>query len=215
MRCNPLRWLWGLLPLALLSWLTGFTQHRPIEADLKRAVEVQLRQQGLGWANIAFEAREGVLTGKAADEAEQKRAYDIAASTWGVRTVENKTELIEKADSYTWWARRDGDRVVLNGLAPNAATKDSVIETARTIFAGRPVIDQMRLARGAPNTDTWLTGLTFGMRQLAQLRSGEARLDGLGLSVSGEAPTEPVYRSVKSACPAGSGSSKTKSPRPS
>ena len=34
MKCNPLRWLWGLIPLALLSWIALLGEHERIERDL-------------------------------------------------------------------------------------------------------------------------------------------------------------------------------------
>jgi outer membrane protein OmpA-like peptidoglycan-associated protein len=199
MRCNPLRWLWGLLPLSLLLGATVFLQRPPIEAELGRAVEARLKQRGLDWAKVALDGRDATLTGRANDEAEQQDALALAASTWGVRTVANKTELIDKADAYAWSARRDGNRLVIAGLAPNETTRSSILSNARGLFPGVEVVDQMRLARGVPTLDTWLTGVNFGLRQLATLRGGEAKLDGLGLSLAGEAPTEAAYRGAKSA----------------
>jgi outer membrane protein OmpA-like peptidoglycan-associated protein/osmotically-inducible protein OsmY len=199
MRCNPLRWLWGLLPLALLAWFTGFSQHMPIEADLKGRVEASLSSQGLGWAKAAFEGRDGVLTGEATDEADQTKALQIARDTWGVRVMENRTRLIDKADTYTWAARRDGRRVVLQGMVPNNTVRASILAAARQQFPDADVADEMRLARGVPALETWTPGTTFALRQLGQLRAGEAKLDGLGLTIAGEAASEASYRSVRTA----------------
>jgi outer membrane protein OmpA-like peptidoglycan-associated protein len=199
MRCNPLRWLWGLLPLALLAWYTGFSQHTPIEADLKGRVEAALKAERLGWASASFEGRDGVLTGRATEEAEQSRAIQIARDTWGVRVVENRTELIEKSDTYVWNARREGRRLQIAGMVPNETTRAAILGTARSTVPDVEVVDQMRPVRGVPSPDTWLTGINFGLRQLAQLRTGEARLEGLGLTLSGEATSETAYRSVRTA----------------
>ena len=56
MKCNPLRWLWGLLPVALLSWGAVQMMHADIEADLKARVEEQLKGSGFKWARTGFPA---------------------------------------------------------------------------------------------------------------------------------------------------------------
>ncbi len=199
MKCNPLRWLWGLLPIAALTFLAGQFEHTRIEADLAERVEDRFKTAGLAWAKAAFSGRDGVVTGRASDEADPLKATEVAGSVWGVRISENRTELIEKADSYAWWAQRSGRRVVLRGLVPNDATRQSILGLTRAQFADGDVVDEMRLARGVPSPDTWLSGVSFGLKQLAGLKNGEARLDGLGLSVSGEAASQTSYRGVKAA----------------
>ncbi len=203
MRCNPLRWLWGLLPIAALGYAVAHYERVRIETDLQQRTEIELRNKGLRWPSIKFNGRDGVLTGRAIDEAEPQTAEREAAGVWGVRVVESRAELIEKADAYTWWADHDGRRVVVRGLAPNENTRASILGVARQTFAGVTVVDEMRLARGVPSQDTWLTGVDFGLKQLRALKTGEVRLDGLGLSVSGEAATQQTYASIKTALASG------------
>jgi OmpA-OmpF porin, OOP family len=199
MRCNPLRWVWGLLPIALLTFFVGQFEHAAIEDDLTKRVDAQLVGTGLRWAKTGFSARDGVLIGKATDESDPLKALELAQNTWGVRTVENRAELIEKADAYTWWATRTGNRLNLRGLVPNENTRQSILGLAQTQFPGLTVADEMRLARGVPSPDTWLSGVSFGLKHLGGLKVGEARLDGLGLSLSGEAATQATYRVIKTA----------------
>ena len=35
MRCHPTRWLWGLIPIAMLSWLAVHVDFDRIERDLE------------------------------------------------------------------------------------------------------------------------------------------------------------------------------------
>ena len=37
MRCNPWRWLWGLVPVALMGWAAVQIEHARIERDLTDA----------------------------------------------------------------------------------------------------------------------------------------------------------------------------------
>jgi OmpA-OmpF porin, OOP family len=199
MKCNPLRWLWGLLPIAALTFLAGQFEHGRIESDLTERVGDRFKATGLTWAQSAFSGRDGIVTGRATDESDPQKALDVASSVWGVRVTENRAELIEKAASYAWWAQRSDRRVLLRGLVPNDNTRQSIVGLARAQFPDSDVVDEMRLARGVPSPDTWLAGVSFGLKQLNGLKTGEARLDGLGLSVSGEAASQTGYRGVKTA----------------
>ena len=55
------------------------------------------------------------------------------------------------------------------------------------------------MARGVPPTDTWLAGVSFALKQLASLKRGDVRLEGLALTISGEAETTEAYRTVTAA----------------
>ncbi len=51
--------------------------------------------------------------------------------------------------------------------------------------------------------DSWLSGVTFALTQLAGLKSGEARLESLNVSVTGDANTPASYRAIKTALQSG------------
>lgn len=199
MKCNPLRWVWGLVPICALAWLVAQLEHVRIEEDLGRRVDAELAGTGFKWVRTGFSGRDGLITGRATDESNPQKAADIAQGVWGVRLVENRAELIERADAYSWWATLTQGRVTLHGLVPNEAAREQIATLARSTFQGVSVADQMRLARGVPTLETWLGGVGFAMKQLQGLKGGEARLDGLGLTVAGEAATQPGYTAIKTA----------------
>jgi outer membrane protein OmpA-like peptidoglycan-associated protein len=199
MKCNPLRWVWGLLPVLGLTWLAAQLEHASIEGDLTRRVEDQLKGTGLRWAKTGFAGRDGVLFGDATDEDEPLKAIGMIRDTWGVRVVENQTKLIEKANNFSWSAARSARRIELRGMVPNENSRQSIVELAKSTFPGMDVNDVMQIRRGVPSQDTWLSGVSFGLKQLKSLKAGEARMDGLGLAVSGEAESQDSYRSVKTA----------------
>ncbi|MFM2422898.1 MAG: hypothetical protein RL291_1428 [Pseudomonadota bacterium] len=199
MRCNPLRWLWGLIPVVMLSWLAVQGEHQRIERDLAERVQASLAAQGQRWAGASFSGRDGIVSGRANDEADLPRAESLARNVYGVRVIENRSSLIEKADRYVWGATKRDRTVTLTGFAPNENTKASIVRTAGERFPGYTIVDQMRLARGLSQQDTWLTGLNFGMSQLARLERGEAKMDNLALTVEGDAADFGNYRTVRQA----------------
>jgi OOP family OmpA-OmpF porin len=200
MKCNPFRWLWGLIPIAMLSWIAVVFEHPHIETDLQNRLRDALSRQGAGWATPTFSGRDGVIVGEAPEESEQKRAIAIARGVWGVRRIDNQTALIEEQQNYSWSAALRDSRVRLSGFVPNENTRKAIVGAAKATFPGRDVDDRMKLARGAPATDVWLGGVSFGLKQLARLKSGSrVDLDGTGLVVEGETEDLSTYHGIKAA----------------
>jgi outer membrane protein OmpA-like peptidoglycan-associated protein len=199
MKCNWRRWLWGIIPLVILSWVAVYAERWRIERDLAERTNIALMQSGMGWAATTFEGRDAVLAGRAAEDDEPAAAAEVLRGVWGVRVVENRAELLERIDNYIWSAGRRGHRIRLLGYAPNVATRQAILGVAKANFPGFEVIDRTRLARGVPAADTWLAGVSFALKQLASLKRGDVRLEGLGLMVVGEAEDVSGYRAVKAA----------------
>jgi OmpA-OmpF porin, OOP family len=203
MKCNWWRWLWGIIPLLVLGWVAVEAEHRRLERDLGERARAALVQNGLGWAAAAFQGRDGRLEGRALDASDPEKAAEILRRIWGVRVVENRADLIEKAERYVWSASRRANRIRLSGYAPNPGARQAILGVAKASFPGFEVVDRMTLARGVPAADAWLGGVSFSLKQLASLKRGDARLEGLVLTVSGEAEDAAGYRAVKSALAGG------------
>jgi outer membrane protein OmpA-like peptidoglycan-associated protein len=203
MTCNCRRWFWGVIPLVILCWLAVQFEHARIEQDLAERAGSALTKSGYTWAVAAIEGRDVVLTGRAPDEDEPGKASELLRGTWGVRLVDNRVDLLERAENYIWAASRRGQRIRLTGYAPSLATRQVIIGVARANFPGFEIVDRTRLARGAPPQDSWLAGVSFALRQLTSLRRGDVRLDGLNMTVTGEAEDLNEYRTVKAALAGG------------
>ena len=93
MRCNPSRWLWGLIPIAMLSWGTYYRERPHVEADLTVRATEALNAAGQSWAKVTVTGRDAVITGRAQKDGEPKAALDIVRGVWGIRTVQLKTDL--------------------------------------------------------------------------------------------------------------------------
>lgn len=199
MKCNPWRWLWGLIPIVMLSWIAVVGERKHIETDLQSRSEKLLQRSGHGWASIRFEGRDAILTGKALDEAEPVNALSVALDAFGVRVVDNQAGLIEKVERFEWSAIRRNDRIRLDGVVPSDKARRDVLGMVKASFPTLEVDDRTRLARGAPPLDVWLGGVGFGIKQLALLSQGRVDVEQTSLSVSGDAIDGRSFRRVKGA----------------
>jgi OmpA-OmpF porin, OOP family len=199
MRCNPWRWLWGLLLIAPLTWVTFHLEQFNIENDLRVRTADALERAGLGWAVTSFDGRDATLTGKAAEETEPKKALDTVRRVWGVRVADNRTDLIEKLATYVWTATREEGKVLrLGGSVPGEQTRRAVLNAAKAAFPGHRIEDGMNLARGAPSRVVFLSGVGFGLKQLASLKQGSVQLSNTDFSIAGQAPDTPSFKTVRS-----------------
>lgn len=199
MKCNPLRWLWGLLPLAALVWLAFVWERGLIEDDLKTRTQDALAAAGLTWAGTAFDGRDGLLKGLAFKDEHPDQAADVARKVWGVRVVEEQVDLIDLVDDYTWAAESNAQSILLTGHVPSEEARGKLRKLIDTRFPGKAVDDRTKLARGAPALPAWMTAIGFGLDRLAQLKSGSLELNGLALSISGQANDFAAYKSASAA----------------
>ncbi|MEL6289163.1 MAG: OmpA family protein [Pseudomonadota bacterium] len=193
MRCRPWLWLWGLLPLALVVFLGIIGERERIERDLTVRTEQTLDAEGLGWARLSFEGRDGVISGAAPSNADRVLAGDIAARVHGVRIVRNDAAIEVAASPYSWQGqkRRDGT-VVISGFVPDGATRDLVANEADTRFGNRARIE-LKTARGEPSGVRWSDATRFALRQLPSLREGRVMLSDATLEIGGTAATPEAY----------------------
>ena len=203
MRCNWQRWLWGLIPLVMVSWIAVQVERDRIQQDLTERAKGALTDRGLPWASIETNGRDVVLAGRAVQDSEPPRAEETVRNVWGVRVVDNRAILPPKVEPFVWSARRRGNRIRLMGYVSDRATRQAVIGLTKAAMPGLEVVDRMNTARGIPSPDTWLAGLSFALKQLSLLRQGDARFDDLALSISGEAEDAAAYKVVSGALKSG------------
>lgn len=203
MRCNWRRWLWGLIPLVLLSWAAVQVERGRIEQDLAERAGKALAAIGAGWAAISFNGRDAELRGRAIQDSQPQTAEEAVRKVWGIREVDNKASLPPKVEPFLWSARRRGNRIRLVGYVPNRATRQAIIGMVNASLPGFEVVDRMTVARGVPTVDTWLAGLSFGLKQLASLKQGTVRFEDLALTISGEAEDSAGYKAVSTALKSG------------
>ena len=203
MRCNWQRWLWGLIPLIMVSWVAIQLERESIKQDLTERAKAALMASGSPWAGVDINGRDAVLTGRAIQDNEPPRAEETVRQVWGVREVENRAILPPKIEPFNWSARRRGNRIRLSGYVPDRATRQAVLGLTKAAMPGLEVVDRMHTARGVPSPDTWLAGLSFALKQLSLLRQGDARFDDMALTISGEAEDTAAFKAVNTALKSG------------
>jgi OOP family OmpA-OmpF porin len=200
MKCNPFRWLKGLV---LIAGVMGIMNLRDvpaqIEADLKSRAEAVLTASGITWTALHVSGRDIVLKGTAADDTEQRKALALTNAVWGIRKLEDRTALIDEEKNYVWSGSVRDTRLRLTGFVPNEASRRAVVGAAKATFPGHEFDDRMVLARGAPDLDVWLASIGFALKQLAGLKGGRVDLDGTQLAIRGEAESLAAYAAIKAA----------------
>lgn len=199
MRCNPWRWLWGLLLIAPLSWIVLHLHHTAIENDLRARATEALERAGLSWAATSFSGRDASLTGLAPEEAEPSQAADLVRSVWGVRVVDARTDLIKSVETLVWSAKLEPAGVVrLSGFVPGEPARKALLQAVRSTLPNARIEDGMKLARGGPPRDVFINGAGFGLKQLAALQEGSVELSGTALSIAGLAADRGSLKTVRS-----------------
>lgn len=195
--CQPKKWWWGLLPLALLFFLMNSMTSGPVEGDLARRAADVFKQSGLPWASAALSGRDAVLKGEAPNPEAKKLAVDAAERAWGVRKVADSTTVSPELKPYTVSATREGNKITLTGYVPSDAIRATLVNGAKESFPNAEVIDQLKDGRGAPAV--YAPAMAFGLSQLGKLSSGVASLSDSAFSLIGRAADFPGFDAVTAA----------------
>jgi hypothetical protein len=105
----------------------------------------------------------------------------------------------DNSGAYVWSATRSGSSLRLRGSVPSDDDRRTVLGMVKAHFPDLEVEDHLKIASSVPNKEQWLGAVSFGLKQLAHLKQGSARLLGVGLKVEGEARTAADYADVKKA----------------
>jgi hypothetical protein len=101
--------------------------------------------------------------------------------------------------NYTWSATRIDTVIRLRGSVPSEEDRRTVLGMVKAHFPDLEVEDRLKVAIGAPPKEQWLGAVSFGLKQLAHLKRGSARLLNVGLKVEGEARSATDYVDAKKA----------------
>lgn len=144
-------------------------------------------------ARMVIRDDEVTISGEARDFA----AYDAAlvAAQQGLPQgfrLTSLTVLPARAEPFAWTATHEPGGITLSGFVPSNEARRAVIAVARGRFPAAAVIDQMRLASGAPQGEAWIANVTFALTELARLKFGRVTIEDRVLSLSGEAASALV-----------------------
>jgi OmpA-OmpF porin, OOP family len=196
--CQPNKWWWGLLPLAILWLFAGFMRNDAIEQDLgKRSVEA------FPWATVAFAGRDATVSGIAPDDAAKTAVLAQIDALPGVRKVASgDISVIPEQKPFTFDAKLDGKALTLEGFIPAEADRKAVTDAAKTAIPDVAITDNLKIARGAPAG--FAAAAAFGVTQLASLGNGSFGMSDLKAKIAGIAGDFPKFDgAIAAAAPAG------------
>lgn len=114
-----------------------------------------------------------------------------------------KSDLSSAGDlspaGYVWSATRIESGIRLRGSVPSVEDRRTILGMVKAHFPDLEVEDRLKVTKGAPPQDQWLGAVSFGLKQLAHLKRGSARLYNVVLKVDGEARSATDYVEVKKA----------------
>ncbi|KRE17470.1 hypothetical protein ASE63_13550 [Bosea sp. Root381] len=199
---QPGRWLWGLVPLALL-WGAGNLFLGPaIELDVgRRAVEAAAAVAGEapGARPIVaqVEGRDVAISGEALSADGATRAVARLRAEFGVRRALGGLSQVVAQKPYSWSASREGNVVTLGGFVPDDATGRANVAAATAALPGVKIEDSQRLAFGAPAGFDAMTRAVLA--ELPKLSSGKIALDDMRFCIEGRAGSPEHFLALQTA----------------
>ena len=191
----------GVVLLTLIAYEALVTRAEAVQDDVQWRAEAALREAGAHWAEITARGREIELRGAAPDRAAETEAVDALAALWGIRRVRSYAAVDPVVSPYVWRLTRSEEAITLSGVVPDKALQRRLRDLAQFSF-GRPVTDETKIARGAPEGD-WFATVAFAIEQMAELSNGEAVLEDAALRLSGEARSKAAAKRLAKAAEGG------------
>jgi OOP family OmpA-OmpF porin len=187
----------GIGALCLLFFATVQIKHDAIESDLMEKSIAALKSQDLGWARVdQVDGRNAKLSGSPPTPAAAALALEAVEGVFGVHSASGTFDILETVSPFLWMAQSTIDAVQLSGVVPSDQTRKALLESAAASFPNKTLIDEMRVAAGAPGGD-WLGAAQFSLAQLATLESGQAKLRNTQAALSGSTETPQVAEALQ------------------
>ncbi|PTM43655.1 OmpA family protein [Bosea sp. 124] len=199
---QPGRWLWGLLPLALLWGTANLFVGDTIERDVgRRAVEavaaIAGEAPGARPVTAQVDGRDVTISGEALSADGAARAIARLRSEFGVRRALGGLSQVVAQRPYSWSASRQGGVVTLNGFVPDEATAIANVAAAAAALPGLRIDDRQSLAFGAPAGFQAMTKAVLA--ELPRLATGKVALDDTRFCIEGRADTPDNFLALQAA----------------
>lgn len=199
---QPMRWLWGLAPLALLWAVGNVALDDTIQSDVgKRAVASAARVAGGAPGARPLLARvsgrDVTIAGEAPSSDGAARAMAQLRSEFGVRRALGGLTQVVAQKPYSWSASRQGQVVTLSGSVPDEATASANMAAAAAAAPGARIDDRQSLAFGAPEGFAALTKAMLG--EIGKLASGKFAIDDGRFCIEGGAASPEGFLALREA----------------
>lgn len=207
---QPARWIWGLIPLALLWGAGNLGLDDAIERDVgARAVQavaaVAGKTPGARPVVAQVEGRDVTIGGEVLSTDGANKAMSQLRSEFGVRRALGGLSQVVAQKPYSWFAARSADNVALGGFVPDLDTASANLAAAGRALPGLRIDDRQIVAFGAPEGFAAMTASMIA--ELPRLASGRIALDDGRFCIEGKAASPDAFRALEAAAaqPAHSG----------
>lgn len=199
---QPGRWLWGLVPLALLWGAGNLFLGEAIERDVGRravAAAASVAGEAPGARPIAarVDGRDVTISGESLSADGAARAIARLRSEFGIRRALGGLSQVVAQRPYSWQASREDNLVALSGFVPDEASAIANVAAAGKALPGVRVDDRQRLAFGAPSGFQAMTQAVLA--QLPRLSSGKIAVDDARFCIEGTASTPDDFVALRAA----------------
>lgn len=183
-----------LLPVAI--WFGGAQVQQRVALDTQDYLQ---GTEGGSRLLVGIGGRFANVTGTAPSAAEVERLERELRGLPGLIRTQGLIEILPVVNPYSFETVRTSDgRAFLTGYMPNDELRFHFVSLARSLFGRENVQTDVRLAGDVPDRD-WFIMVEKGMRAVADLIEGRARLSGRALSVSGTAENFDSAKAVQTA----------------
>ena len=179
------KWWPGVIPLVIFWGIAAWTSTATVEGDLAARANAALKDTVLDKRRISVDGRDVTFAANAFSEDGRVSAVASVEAVPGVRLVNDETRLVPEAKPYLWSAERDVIRVTLGGNSPLPSSKSKLMEAAKANLGGVEVVDQMGLARGAPQR--FDAAALLLLDQIGKLKDGKITLSDSKVALAGMA----------------------------
>lgn len=196
---QPARWLWGLIPLALLWGAGNLSLDTAIERDVGdravRAVAVVAgKTPGARPVVAQVDGRDVTIAGEVLSTDGATKAMAQLRAEFGVRRALGGLSQVVAQKPYSWFASRQAETVTLGGFVPDLETATAHVAAAGLALPGLRIDDRQTVAFGAPEGFAAMTAAMIV--QLPKLASGRISLDDGRFCIEGKAVSPEAFQEL-------------------
>jgi len=196
---QPARWLWGLIPLALLWGAGNLGLDAAIERDVgDRAVRavatVAGKTPGARPVVAQVDGRDVTIGGEVLSTDGATKAMAQLRAEFGVRRALGGLSQVVAQKPYSWFASRQAEAVTLGGFVPDLETAAAHVAAAGAALPGLRIDDRQTVAFGAPEGFAAMTAVMIA--QLPKLSSGRVSLDDGRFCIEGKAESPEAFQAL-------------------
>ncbi|MEZ2405858.1 OmpA family protein [Bosea sp. RCC_152_1] len=197
---QPTRWLWGVIPLALLWGAGNLLLDDAIQRDVanraERAVEASAgATPGARPVTAQVEGRDVTIGGEVMSSDGAAKAMAQLRGEFGVRRALGGLSQVVAQKPYSWFVSRLPNVVTIGGFVPDLAVADANVAAAGAALPGLRIDDRQTVAFGAPQGFAAMSAAMIAA--LPRLATGRIALDDGRFCIEGKAATPEAFLALE------------------